>query len=125
PRAAGNIGPDIQPDALIDVRDPDNQSGIRHRLEVLVASVSVPDAFFVFASNGSLKIDAPRLAIRIEIQGAERHLDFSNPSLVVSADTGGPDAIPRTAAIAGITPARAEKVIAHGAGRIDFEEISC
>ena len=73
------------PRPCVTLRMPVTMPGVRHPAQPLVARPSRPDALLVLAPDGALKVDAPGVAVRIEVQRAERNLDLDRPADLAAA----------------------------------------
>ena len=63
--------------------DTGYQARVGHALQTLVARPAAPDAHLVLALDRALEVDAPGIAVRVEVVRPERELDFERPSRFV------------------------------------------
>ena len=121
------VGLQLQPDTAIDGTKPGEASGVGHAQQAFRALPAGPQALFVLAAHRALEVDAPGVGAGIQVQGAERDLDLGHPALLGAAHAGDPDAVPRLVHVAAELAAAARsghQPVAHGAGRVDLEEVA-
>src|SRR5688572_30669898 len=70
------IGLDVETVPLSYLPDAADEPGVRHPLEPLVPRPATPDTVFVFSLDRALEVDAPGVAVRVEVEGPERKCDF-------------------------------------------------
>ncbi len=117
-RADQAIRLDVEAAPLRHVLDAGDMTGVRHPLQPLIAGPAHPDTHLVLAMKGALDIEAPRVAVRIEVERAEGKLNLERPADLTAPRPGRPDAVPG-AVLAGVAHER----VRHRAFRIHFEEI--
>src|SRR5688572_27569749 len=85
---------DVEAVALRHVADAGHQASVAHPAQPLVARPSHPEALLVLAPDRALKVDAPGVAVRVEVQRAERNLDLECPADLAALMPRIPDPIP-------------------------------
>src|SRR4030095_6899414 len=85
---------DVEPVPLRDVADAGHMAGVVHPLQPLVAGPSGPDARLCRPLHRAIEVESPGIAVRVEVQRAERNLDLERPALFGASRTGVPDAVP-------------------------------
>jgi hypothetical protein len=118
-RAAEDVRLDVEPVSLGDVGEAGHASGVGHPVEALVTRPARPDAVFVSARERARDVDAPRVAVRVEVERAERDLNLEAPRVFAAMHAEVPDAVPLA-----ILAVDAEQRVGQRAGGICFEEIS-
>ncbi len=76
------------------VSNAGHQTGIAHPVQPLVSWPAHPDVLFVLAGNRAAEVEAPRVAIRVEIQRPERNFDLECPPNLAAGRSGVPDPVP-------------------------------
>ena len=120
-RLAGGerVGFHVEPVSLADVSNSGHEPGVRHSPQSLVARPPHPDAVLVLATNRALEVDAPLVAVRIEVQRAKGDFNLDRPPEGVAIHARIPDAVPLP-----VVDAAAHQRITHQTRRVHLEEVS-
>ncbi len=110
---------DVDAESLADVADSGDVAGIRHALQALVARPAHPDARFVLALNRPFEVHPPRIALGVEVDGAERELDLDRPADLTAVHADRPDPVPRP-----VLAARSHQRVGHVSEWIGLEEVA-
>src|SRR6185436_5343769 len=110
---------DVETVPLRHIVDAGDDPGVAHAAKALVSPPSRPQALFILPSHGALEVDAPRVAVGVEIQRAEGDRDLENPPNLAAPRPRVPDAVPLP--VFAVDP---EEGISHQPRRVHLEEIA-